>query len=66
MAVYDANFLRGQLEHLEVMRQAMTDAEPGLAALTAGLEASGTAFAAPVVALEDTGYLQRRPHWSTT
>src|SRR5664280_888930 len=41
MAVYDAIFLRGQLEHLEVMRQAMTDAEPGLAALTAGLEASG-------------------------
>jgi len=41
IAVYDAIFLRGQLEHLEVMRQAMTDSEPGLAALTAGLEASG-------------------------
>ena len=41
MAVYDAIFRRGQLEHLEVMRQAMADAEPGLAALTAGLEASG-------------------------
>jgi AcrR family transcriptional regulator len=41
MAVYDAIFFRGQLEHLEVMRQAMSDAEPGLAALTAGLEASG-------------------------
>ena len=41
MAVYDAIFLRGQLEHLEVMRRAMADAEPGLAALTAGLEASG-------------------------
>jgi len=41
MAVYDAIFLRGQVEHLAVMRQAMTDAEPGLAALTAGLEASG-------------------------
>jgi AcrR family transcriptional regulator len=41
MAVYDAVFQRGQLEHLEVMRQAMTDSEPGLAALTAGLEASG-------------------------
>ena len=41
MAVYDALFLRGQHEHLEVMRQAMSDAEPGLEALTAGLEASG-------------------------
>jgi len=41
MAVYDAVFQRGQLEHLEIMRQAMTDSEPGLAALTAGLEASG-------------------------
>jgi len=41
MAVYDAIFRRGQLEHLEAMRKAMADAEPGLAALTAGLEASG-------------------------
>ena len=41
MAVYDAIFLRGQLEHLEVMRHAMADSEPGLPALTAGLEASG-------------------------
>ena len=41
MAVYDALFLRGQLEHLAVMRQAMAEAEPGLEALTAGLEASG-------------------------
>ncbi len=41
MAVYDAIFRRGQLEHLEVMRRAMTGAEPGLPALTAGLEASG-------------------------
>jgi AcrR family transcriptional regulator len=41
MAVYDAIFLRGQLEHLEVMRRAMNDAEPGLDSLTAGLEASG-------------------------
>ena len=41
MAVYDALFLRGQREHLDVMRQAMFDAEPGLRALTAGLEASG-------------------------
>ena len=41
MAVYDALFLRGQREHLAVMRQAMADAEPGLVALTTGLEASG-------------------------
>jgi AcrR family transcriptional regulator len=41
MAVYDALFLRGQREHLEVMRQAMVDAQPGLKALIAGLEASG-------------------------
>ncbi len=41
MAIYDAVFVRGQLEHLEVMRQAMAGAEPGLEALTAGLEASG-------------------------
>jgi AcrR family transcriptional regulator len=41
MAVYDALFRGGQLEHLEVMRTAMADAEPGLDALTAGLEASG-------------------------
>jgi AcrR family transcriptional regulator len=41
MAVYDALFLRGQREHLDVMRAAMADAPPGLVALTAGLEASG-------------------------
>jgi AcrR family transcriptional regulator len=41
MAIYDALFLRGQLEHLEVMRQAMSGADPGLEALIAGLEASG-------------------------
>lgn len=41
MAIYDALFLRGQLEHVEVMRQAMAGAERGLDALTAGLEASG-------------------------
>jgi AcrR family transcriptional regulator len=41
MAVYDALFLRGQRRHLQVMREAMADAEPGLAALRAGLEASG-------------------------
>src|SRR6202521_4346896 len=41
MAVYDALFLRGQLEHLAVMREAIADAQPGLVALTTGLEASG-------------------------
>ena len=41
MAVFDALFLRGQREHLDVMRRAMTEAEPGLDALIAGLEASG-------------------------
>jgi AcrR family transcriptional regulator len=41
MAVYDALFLRGQLEHLEVLRVAMSTAEPGLDAVTVGLEASG-------------------------
>ncbi len=41
MAVYDALFLRGQLRHLAVMRQAMVDAAPGLDALTSALEASG-------------------------
>jgi len=41
LAVYDALFQRGQHAHLEVMRTAMTDATPGLDALTKGLEASG-------------------------
>jgi len=41
MAIYEALFRRGQLEHLEIMRRAMAGAQPGLAALTAGLEASG-------------------------
>jgi AcrR family transcriptional regulator len=41
MAVYDALFQRGQLEHLGVLREAMAGAEPGLDALTVGLEASG-------------------------
>src|ERR1700726_4629894 len=40
-AVYDELFRRGQGEHLAVMRDAMAGAESGLAALTAGLEASG-------------------------
>jgi AcrR family transcriptional regulator len=41
MAVYDALFLEGQRENLEVMRGAMQRSEPGLDALIAGLEASG-------------------------
>ncbi len=41
MAVYDALFLRGQREHLAVMRRAMAEADPGLDSLIAGLEASG-------------------------
>jgi AcrR family transcriptional regulator len=41
MSVYDALFRRGQLEHLVVLREAMLKGEPGLDALTAGLEASG-------------------------
>jgi AcrR family transcriptional regulator len=41
MAIYDALFLEGQRENLEVMRAAMHAAEPGLDALIAGLEASG-------------------------
>jgi len=41
MAVYDALFLRGQVEHLAVLVAGMADGEPGLDALTKGLEASG-------------------------
>jgi AcrR family transcriptional regulator len=41
MAIYDELFRRGQIEHLEVMRRAMVGAAPGMAGLTAGLEASG-------------------------
>lgn len=41
MAIYDALFLEGQRENLEVMRAGMQDVEPGLTALIAGLEASG-------------------------
>jgi len=41
LAVYDELFRRGQLEHLDVMRQGMAGAEPGLESLIAGLGASG-------------------------
>ena len=40
MALYDAQFERGQQAHLEAMRSAMVDAEPGFDALTKGLEGS--------------------------
>jgi hypothetical protein len=41
MAIYDALFLEGQRENLEVMRRAMQGGTSGLGALTTGLEASG-------------------------
>jgi AcrR family transcriptional regulator len=41
MAVYDALFLRGAREHLEVMRAATVGVPPGLPALEAALEAGG-------------------------
>lgn len=41
MAIYDALFLEGQMEHLAVLREAMDGAPPGMEALTRGLEASG-------------------------
>lgn len=40
-AVYDALFERGASANLEVLRDAMASREPGLEALTTGLEASG-------------------------
>lgn len=41
MAIYDALFLEGQRENLEVMRSGMQSGAPGLDALIAGLDASG-------------------------
>ncbi len=41
MAIYEELFSRGQSVHLDVVRAAMTAADPGLDALIAGLEASG-------------------------
>src|SRR5947207_10527330 len=40
-AVYDALFRRGMSENFDVLRAAMATGEPGLDALTVGLEASG-------------------------
>jgi AcrR family transcriptional regulator len=51
MAIYDALFARGQQEHLDVVRAAMASEPPGLAALSAGVQASGRwALAHPAVA----------------
>jgi AcrR family transcriptional regulator len=41
MEIYDALFLRGQVEHLDVLRAGMATGRPGTDALTRGLEASG-------------------------
>src|SRR6266851_4431968 len=40
MCIYDALFEQGQRDNLDAMRAATQDAEPGLDALAAGLEAS--------------------------
>ncbi len=51
MGIYDALFARGQRANLEAMRTAMAEAEPGLPAIAAGLDASGRwAMAHPAVA----------------
>src|SRR2546427_6017 len=39
IGIYDALFARGAQEHLDAMQTAMVGAEPGLAALAAGLDA---------------------------
>lgn len=41
LAIYDQLFRRGQREHLEAVRTAMSDAEPGAPAIVAGLQAGG-------------------------
>lgn len=41
IAVFDALFERGSRAHVEAMRAAMSDAQPGLDSLTKGLEAGG-------------------------
>jgi AcrR family transcriptional regulator len=41
VAIYDEIYRRGAQEHLAIMRDAMELSQPGLPALTAGLEASG-------------------------
>jgi AcrR family transcriptional regulator len=41
LAIYDELFRRGQREHLEAVRTAVSDAEPGVPAIVAGLQAGG-------------------------
>lgn len=41
LAIYDELFRRGQREHLEAVRTAMIDGEPGVSAIVAGLQAGG-------------------------
>jgi AcrR family transcriptional regulator len=41
LAIYDELFRRGQREHLEAVQTAMNDAEPGVSAIVAGLQAGG-------------------------
>ena len=49
--VYDALFRRGQQANIDALRQAVAGSEPGLPAITAGLEATGRwAVANPVLA----------------
>lgn len=51
MAIFDALFERGQRDHLAALQAAMAEAEPGLDALGAGVEASGRwALAHPATA----------------
>ncbi len=51
MAIYDALFREGQQANLDALREGMADAEPGLAAVAAGMEATGRwAVANPVLA----------------
>ncbi|OWY59372.1 TetR family transcriptional regulator, partial [cyanobacterium TDX16] len=51
MAIFDALFERGMRTHLEVQTAAMTEAEPGLDALTKGFEQTGRwALANPALA----------------
>jgi AcrR family transcriptional regulator len=51
LAVHDALFARGQRANLDAWHRAVTGADPGLAALAAGLEATGRwAVANPVLA----------------
>ena len=51
MAIYDALFREGQQANLDALRAGMADAEPGLAAVAAGMEVTGRwAVANPILA----------------